>query len=226
MRSPSLIAVCGLHGGAGTTSLARLLADALAGTRAPGAVLLTETDPIGGGLAAELGARSAHSLSELAFLRQRRMAPAASPFADLPCGVRLLAGRLTERPSAPFEIVSEVLAEAHAAHQATVVDCGTLREPHGWPALTAATHVIWVARATASSERLQATLASPLARPAQTAPWILAVTAGDTASRSIDALRAAAPTAHTVVLVPDLTTARGDLAQRELAAANLLSALS
>src|SRR5439155_8384071 len=71
-----LVAVCGLHGGAGTTTLACLLAEHAAGSSPSGRVLIAEGDARAAELAAHLGASSPLSLMRLAAGRARGEVPA------------------------------------------------------------------------------------------------------------------------------------------------------
>jgi Flp pilus assembly CpaE family ATPase len=135
-----LVAVCGLAGGAGTSTLTLALAQhAAAASTAP--VLLTEHDPLRAGLAVLAGKASPHPLAELA----RRVAEDAAPpqtFLELEPGLRLVATG-PQRCAMPEPVaVTALLGEARAAHGLVVVDHAT-----GWtaasPILAAATHILW-----------------------------------------------------------------------------------
>jgi Flp pilus assembly CpaE family ATPase len=135
-----LVAVCGLVGGAGTSTLTLALArQAAAASTAP--VLLSEVDPLRAGLAVLAGKASPHPLAELA----RRVAEDAAPaqtFLELEPGLRLVAAG--PQPCAVPEpvAVSALLGEARAAHGLVAIDHAT-----GWsaasPIIAAATHILW-----------------------------------------------------------------------------------
>jgi hypothetical protein len=135
-----LIAVCGLAGGAGTSTLALTLARlAAAASQAP--VLLTEADPLRPGLAALAGRTAPHPLLELA----RRVADDAAPpetFIELQAGLRLVASRPRDCGALEPDAVRALLDQARAAHGLVIVDCAT-----SWtaasPILAAATHTLW-----------------------------------------------------------------------------------
>lgn len=204
-RSP-IVAIAGLHGGAGTTTLALALAQHAAAAAPPGSILLTETDPRGGGLALALDASSSTTLAELARVRGAGAAAPSSPLAQLPDGLRIIAAPPAERSDADPGDVADTLRDAGAAHAMTVVDCGTIREPHAVGAFEAATAIVWVTAPGAATRRVGHLLHGPLADSARRAPWILAVSdiAGDGRPDSLDDLRALTPMARHVVLVPRL----------------------
>jgi Flp pilus assembly CpaE family ATPase len=118
-----VVAVCGLVGGAGASTLALALAhQAAAESAAP--VLLADAAGATSGLAAAAGARTKHSLTELAAAVADRQSP-ASPFVELASGMRLIAAG--PRPDHPVDAhaMRELLAQAREAHGLVVVDCGT-----------------------------------------------------------------------------------------------------
>ena len=118
-----LVAVCGLAGGAGASTLALLLArQAAASSAAP--VLLTEADPLRGGLAALAGHAAPHPLVELAQRVAEDAAPAET-FLELEPGLRLVAAAPRRRETPDPEAVRALLGEARAAHGLVIVDCGT-----------------------------------------------------------------------------------------------------
>lgn len=170
-----LVAVCGLVGGAGTSTLALLLArHAAAASTAP--ALLTEADPRRAGLAGLTGHTTTCSLADLA----RHVAahePPGSAFAEVEPGLRLVAA--APRRSAPVEVdaIRGLLAEARAAHGLVIVDCAT-NWTHDSPILAAATHILWSTAATrARLAQADALLRSNVVPPAGRCVEVLVATA-------------------------------------------------
>ena len=91
-RGGPLVAVCGLVGGAGASTLAYLLARRAA--RYSGTPVLLAELPERGGLAALTGAAAPLALRELAHAVEQRLEP-DRPFAELAGGLRLVA---SDRP--------------------------------------------------------------------------------------------------------------------------------
>jgi MinD-like ATPase involved in chromosome partitioning or flagellar assembly len=85
-----IVAVCGLHGGAGTTTIAALLAHAAAAQQ-PGGVLLCDSVPGAGDLALALGAVSPYNLTDVARLAASRQTPTQLPWLEQADGPRLMA---------------------------------------------------------------------------------------------------------------------------------------
>lgn len=140
-----LVAICGLTGGAGTSTLALLLArQAARDSNAP--VLLTEHDPIRPGLAAIAGRATPRPLIALAHdLANER--PPVDTFAELADGLRLIAATPQHTPQTDATSMHALLDEARAAHGLVVIDCGT-HWTNETPVLNRATHVIWTVAAT------------------------------------------------------------------------------
>lgn len=205
--SAPIVAVCGLHGGAGTTATAITLARHAVAQAGPGAVLLTETDPRGGGLALALDAAGPYALSDLGHHRAAGATPSTMPLTQLPDGLRLVAAPPAERLAADAVDVAAVLRDAGAAHAMTVIDCGSIAADHAAGAFEAATSLVWVAAAHTPSSALAALLRSPLTRPARHLRAVLAVCdhAGTAARPTLRELRSAAPTAAAIVLIPHTT---------------------
>lgn len=156
-----LVAVCGLAGGAGTSTLALALARQAARESAA-AVLLCETDSSAGGMAAIAGASSQLSLGELATAALAGEAVTAPPFAAGPDGLRVIAAAPGHALGDP-EQVRHVLREARSAHGLVVVDGGVLGSAGSRPALAVATHALFVMPATAAGlERAEQLLATEL----------------------------------------------------------------
>lgn len=146
-RGGPLVAVCGLVGGAGASTLAYLLARRAA-RHSTAPVLLTELSD-GGGLTALTGAAGPLGLRALArAVDEERQVPA--PFTELAGGLRLVA---SAHP-APTTIrrargLGRLLADAREAHGLVVVDGGRLPVPDHTELLAAATHLLLVLPATA-----------------------------------------------------------------------------
>ncbi len=166
-----LVAVCGLHGGAGTTTLACLLAEHAAAASPTGRVLAVEADARAAELAGRLGAPSESSLAHLA--GQRLTARRAEhPLTQRKDGLRVLAAPAPDLVEPPPSAVAAVLAEARAAHALCVVDAGSVRQPFADSALAGADVVVWAA----DPARLDpCAFASPPVRPARGARWVLAL---------------------------------------------------
>jgi hypothetical protein len=168
-----LVVLCGLHGGAGTSTLAYALA-AQAAEESPATVLLCETDAAAGDVAALTGVTSPLSLSELAGEFAVGRAPAGGTLAR--------AGKLrviAAAPAAPAAVgndaVVALLNAAQPRHGLTVIDAGTARAPLTRELLRIATHVIWMTVARpGAAQRGRALLSGPLA-PAVAARQALVV---------------------------------------------------
>jgi hypothetical protein len=172
-----LVAVCGLVGGAGTTTLALLLArQAAAESSAP--VLLTELTSDSGGLAVATGHASPAPLAALA----RRVADGETPqetFVELAPRLRLIATAPTTQRGPEPEALQDLLEQARQAHGLTVVDCGTA---HAATRVVSshASHIIWSLPATpAGVARAEALFASSVLSPPGRAHEVLAAVATD-----------------------------------------------
>jgi hypothetical protein len=160
------VAVCGLVGGSGATTLALALArQAARESAAP--VLLTEADAHCAGLAVIAGATTRLGLADLARQVADGHAP-RDPFLELEDGLRLVASgprHVTEAAPAQLEAL---LRDARAAHGLVVVDCGSAWAEAG-RVLDAATHLIWTVTATraavAHARQLIASDALPVPGP-------------------------------------------------------------
>lgn len=152
-----VVAVVGLVGGAGTSTISHALARQAAGeSRAP--VLLTESDPAGVGLAALTGAVSPMCLDELARRRAAGEPPGRS-FIEPEPGFRVLASPQRRRWSELGDEVPALLSEARAAHGLVVIDCGVIGART--PLVTAAvTHLLWALPATRIAVQRAAVLSS------------------------------------------------------------------
>jgi Flp pilus assembly CpaE family ATPase len=197
-----LVALCGLAGGAGTTTLALMLAHAAAAeSSAP--VLLTEFATDSGGLAAATGQTGPASLATLA----RRVADGEVPqeaFVELAPRLRLIATAPATLPSPDPDALRALLEQARAAHGLTILDCGT---DHAAARAVSrhASHVVWTMPATpAGVARARALLASDVAPPPGGAREVLAAVASDhQSSVRVRALRQLARSrCDRVVLIP------------------------
>ena len=140
-----VVAVCGLTGGAGTSTLALLLARlAASGSTAP--ILLAETDPLRAGLAVLTGRATPRPLVALAqdVIDDRQPAEA---FVELEAGLRLIAAEPQPVTAAPRDALDLLLEQARDAHGLVVLDCGTHWTPDS-PVLAHSTHIIWTLPAT------------------------------------------------------------------------------
>jgi Flp pilus assembly CpaE family ATPase len=146
-----LLAVCGLRGGAGASTLAYVVALSAARTFA-GPVLVCDTGPATSGLAACAGVSAPRSLVEIAEQLAAGLPPGPL-HVSAQDGVRVLASGPRFEPSCPAPAVQRLLQDARAAHALTVVDCGTLARQAEQIALAAASHVAWVLPATPSGVR-------------------------------------------------------------------------
>jgi Flp pilus assembly CpaE family ATPase len=211
-----LVAVCGLAGGAGTSTIALLLArEIAASSTAP--ILLTETDPLHGGLAALTGRATPHPLIELARHVADHEAPGET-FAELEPGLRLIAAQPRHCAPVDRDALLGLLAEARAAHGLVTVDCAT-SWTHDSPILAAATHILWSTPATrAGVARAAALLGSDVLPPAGRSLEVLVATAHQPRPPvSIRALRRLATRrCDRLILIPhSAATARGEGAVEE-----------
>lgn len=141
-----VVAVCGLAGGVGSSTLALALSrQAALESCAPVLVIDAATTP---GLAALAGARSPRSLGSLADALVDGDQPAHT-FAEFSSGLRLIATRPERRPLPSSRAVRGLMEQARDAHGLVVVDCGS-----AWMSdatvLGSASHVVWMTTATAT----------------------------------------------------------------------------
>ena len=168
-----LVVICGLHGGAGTSTLAYALA-AQAAHESPAEILLCETDAAAGDVAALTGVTSPYSLSELAGEFAAGRAPAGGTLARAG-KLRVIAAAPAAAPAIDNEAVTALMNAARPRHGLTVIDAGTVRAPLTRVLLRIATHVVWVTVARpGAAQRGRALLAGPLA-PAVAARQALVV---------------------------------------------------
>jgi MinD-like ATPase involved in chromosome partitioning or flagellar assembly len=147
VRLGPLLAVCGLAGGAGVTTLSYLIA--LAAARDwTGPVLVADTGGPSGGLAACAGVEVPRSLGELGEQLAAGVSLGAGIYATGRDGLRVLATGCEFSSARGGEQVRELLDDARDAHGLTVIDCGTLTRAAEQTAAAAATHIAWVLTAT------------------------------------------------------------------------------
>ena len=155
-----LLAVCGLCGGAGATTLSYLIARSAVGlTR--GHVLVCDTGGPSGGLAARAGVQSPRTLVELAGHVERGLPLADAIYAlDEAASTQqsqlrvIAAGPCLEHQASTTGLATVLtMARSDGAHALTVVDCGTLQRDADRIALGAASHVAWVLPATRTGAR-------------------------------------------------------------------------
>jgi hypothetical protein len=223
-----LVVLCGLHGGAGTSTLAYALA-AQAAEESPATVLLCETDAAAGDVAALTGVTSPLSLSELAGEFAVGRAPAGGTLARAG-KLRVIAAAPTAPPAVGEDAVVALVNAAQPRHGLTVIDAGTARAPLTRELLRIATHVIWMTVARpGAAQRGRALLSGPLA-PAVAARQALVVRgvrrAGGAGARQQAAeLRAlASDCCERLVFVTDSPGVSG--AHVELGERRMLSALT
>lgn len=221
-----LVAVCGLVGGSGASTLAFALArQAARESTAP--VLLAEADARRAGLAVVAGTTTRLGLSDLA----RQVADGHTPrepFVELDDGLRLVASaprRVTE--PAP-EQLDALLRDARAAHGLVVVDCGA-----AWATadrvLDAATHIIWTVTASQAAAvhagRLMASDALPT--PGRYGEALVAVAVDRHTRASVRELRRlAGERCERLVLVRHSDAlARGDLSEASAALGRALAGI-
>lgn len=203
-----VVAVCGLIGGAGTTTVAYLLArQAAIESTVP--VLLTETTEDRPGLALVTGRATPRGFSHLA----SQLTDDASPvdtFAEIAPRLRMVASAPRSGTTSSPEAVIDVLAHARAAHGLVVIDCGTTWRADS-PAVAGANSIAWTVPATPHGVRSAQTMLSSdvLPRAGARGEALIAVAPAE-GGASVRALRRVArPRCERLILVP--YAARGEL---------------
>jgi cellulose biosynthesis protein BcsQ len=148
-RRGPLLAVCGLCGGAGASTLAYLTALA-AVRRGDGAVLLADTGGPTAGISHYAGAETPRSLSEVSELLAASL-PVGQLLATTSDGLRVLASEPRLAADCARDGIELLLDHARRRYTLTVIDCGTLAREADQIALASATHVAWVLPATAGA---------------------------------------------------------------------------
>ena len=146
-----LVAVCGLCGGAGTSTLAYLLAS-YAAREGLSLVLVADTGGPGGGLSCYAGVSAPRSLTDAAQyvasgLSTRQLVATTDD------GLRVLATEPQFTPQCARDGIELLLDHARDRYALTVLDCGTLAREADQVALAKASHVAWVLPATESGVR-------------------------------------------------------------------------
>jgi Flp pilus assembly CpaE family ATPase len=143
----TLLAVCGLCGGAGASTLAYLIGRHACVDGGP--VLVSDTGGPTGGLATYARVESPRSLPRTANAVAAHEPLAEGLFANDGDGLRVIATAPHRDVAADPRGIARVLDDARQAHALTVVDCGTPRGAIEAQILETATHVVWVVPATA-----------------------------------------------------------------------------
>jgi Flp pilus assembly CpaE family ATPase len=138
-----LVAVAGLSGGAGASTLAYLIA-ATAAAQSAAPILVADTGGPTGGLAAHAGVRSRRTLADITESLAAGEPVTGRLWAETKDGLRVLAAQPQFTVDGDREQTRRVLTDARALHGLTVIDVGTLTRPTEQTALTLATHVVWV----------------------------------------------------------------------------------
>lgn len=137
-----LVAVAGLCGGAGTSTIALLLASAAA-AQSSAPVLLAETGGPTATLKLLAGGGSPRSLVDLAHQVEAGHQAADAPFEVVADGLRLIAGAPQFEREADESALEMIFDDAKVAHGLTMVDCSSLTAAADLVALGRATHVVW-----------------------------------------------------------------------------------
>ena len=153
-----VVAVCGLNGGAGTTTFAMLLAFA-ASKQKRGAVLLSDLGGPSASMAAYLSKRGGHSLASAANAHRAGLlgTDGKAPFAEVSNSLRLMArepGLADDEISTSTDpYIYDLLVDAQEDHYATVIDCGRLERPGEEAVAEHATHIVWVVEGNPAAAR-------------------------------------------------------------------------
>lgn len=201
-EAATLLAVCGIGGAAGTSTLTFLTALYAQGfLSAP--LLLCDT----GGPAASL-AVLAEKQSQLSLPQTAAAigadALAVPPFVPLTAKVRLIAREPDFDDTLDPDGLRRLLRDARAAHSLTIVDCGTLQRPVERAVAEQASSILWTVQGSPmGASRARATLRS---LPLRADREILAVWAGERRSSTVEHELMSAADLHgaAVVFVPAL----------------------
>ncbi len=156
---PALLAVCGIGGGAGTSTLAFLTAMYVQRV-ASKPILLCDTGGPGASLAVLAGKGSQLSLPQAATAIAAD-ALGVPLFVPLTARLRLI-GREPDLDDPPDpEGLARLLCDARIAHPVTIVDCGTLQRPVERSIAEQASSILWVTQGSpAGARRAQSVLRS------------------------------------------------------------------
>jgi MinD-like ATPase involved in chromosome partitioning or flagellar assembly len=162
-----LLAVVGLCGGAGASTLAYLTA-ATAAMQSDLPVLVCDTGGPTAGLAAYAGVRSPLTLADASERIASHQPVDGSLFAVDRHGLRVIAGEPQFTVQGEPAGIQRILEDARDAHVLSVLDCGTLSRAADQTAMSLATHIAWVLpaseNAVARASRVLARIAA-LSRP-------------------------------------------------------------
>lgn len=171
-----LVAICGLCGGAGTSTITYVLAAAAAArSRLP--ILACETSGITGGLSLYARIEGRTTLGEAAnqiAIGGRVAALVETLITPSPDGVLILASRPAFRVDGEPAGVKQILTEARQASGLTVMDCGTGAHEIDRQVLALASHILWVMPATESGLARATNALDALRLPGQPVQAIIA----------------------------------------------------
>lgn len=213
-----VVVVAGLHGGAGTSTLAYALA-AQAAQESPAPILLAEADQVSGDIAHITGTASPLSLGELAL----ELAAGRQPQGGTQVGrLRVIARPPSVTPHVSMEAVVETVRMAQGLHGLIVIDAGTVRSPGARELMLAATHVLWVMTSGPGvADRARSVLASGMI-PTLTAEKALVVRGGPKRGRAVRELcQLAGDCCDTLLMIGDSPGINGhvDLGERRVVSA-------
>lgn len=205
-RGGPLVALVGLTGGAGVSTLALLLAAAAARDSSE-RVFVADTGGPTAGLWHYAGTASQMSLTELASRAAEGLPVPRRVYATGPARVRVVATPPQFGEPADAEAIGAVVEDARASHALTVIDCGTLGRVADQVVLSQATHVVWVTPASAAAaDRAQAMLEALDPLDAREALFVRGIGADGGAQAAHKRLERLADTRRaTLVLCPDLS---------------------
>lgn len=222
-----LVAVCGLVGGSGASTLAFALArQAARESAAP--VLLTESETHRGGLAVVAGQTTILGLADLAQQVADGQTP-REPFLELEHGLRLIAAAPRQSTKPVPSQLDALLRDARSAHGLVVIDCGVAWTA-GHPVLDASTHVIWTVTASRPAVAQARTLmgSDALPTPGRSREILVALAVDRRTGVSVRALRRLADLrCERLVLAPHSgALARGEPADPSLAFGRALAGIA
>jgi MinD-like ATPase involved in chromosome partitioning or flagellar assembly len=209
-RVAPLLAVCGVCGGAGASTVSYLIARAAAST-GKAHVLVCDTGGPTGGLALRAGVESVRSLAEASEHVARELPLAGGLYSVVPqlrgdCELRVIAtGPRLGSPGNPKGLRALLaMARSDGAHALTVVDCGTLQRAAERFVLRRASHVAWVLPATDDGIRHAERLLACVRPAGQRAELVVARRVARVPRGSLRRLRVLAETRDApLVLMPD-----------------------
>lgn len=198
----ALLAVCGISGGAGTSTLALLTAMYLQRSAAK-PILLCDTGGPGASLALMTGKSSPLSLPQAA-AAVATDALGVPLFVPLTAKLRLIGREPDLDDTLDPDGLERLLRDARDAHPVTIVDCGTLQRPVERSVAEQASTILWTTHGSpAGARRAKGTLRSlPLSADRE----ILAVRAGEERDATVEheLMRAADLRGASLVYVPAL----------------------